>query len=318
MAKWFSKIGSMLVHNKGPKLASVFFAVITWFAIQSAISFEAMVTDIPLTIHVDEGWAVMESSANVVDVLFRGSQEDLRYLNRDQVKVEVDVHVEPTSQGSMVIKLEPKNVQTPGTARAVAIQPDEITLKLDQEGDKQVPVKVAFQTEPPEGYELEKVICTPASVRIFGPRRHLKEIDSVQVTGIDLEGRVRSFKKLKMEIAQPSETWAARIEPPFVMVDVTIAEHSATKEVRDVPVGVLMSPLSLVKRMEVWPPKVHVTLKGRSDLLKSVERENLNVFVDCSQLQVGAEYDLPVRVTTAQGVNIAALDPATVKVTLVE
>ena len=87
---------------------------------------------------------------------------------------------------------------------------------------------------------------------------------------------------------------------------------------RDVPVGVMLNPASLVKRMEVWPSKVHITLKGRSDLLKGVERENLNVFVDCSQLQIGAEYDLPVRVTTAQGVGIAAMDPATVKVTLVE
>ena len=80
----------------------------------------------------------------------------------------------------------------------------------------------------------------------------------------------------------------------------------------------MLNPVALVKRMEVWPPKVHITLKGRSDLLKSVERENLNVFVDCSQLQVGADYDLPIRVTTVQGVGIAALDPATVKVTLVE
>jgi hypothetical protein len=33
--------------------------------------------------------AILDRSAKTVDVLFRGSQEDIRYLNRDQISVDV-------------------------------------------------------------------------------------------------------------------------------------------------------------------------------------------------------------------------------------
>ncbi len=314
MASKLERIRGLLLHNKGLKIASVVLAFVTWYAIRSVINFETVVSDIPITIQVNPGWAILDRSAQTVDVLFRGSQEDVRYLNRDQITVEADIRGKSFA-GALNVKLLPKNVQAPGAVRAVLIWPDEVTLKLDQEGEKQVPVKADLQGAVPEGYEVDKVECTPASVLLQGPRQRLDEIESVRTAPIDLEDRVRSFKKMKMMVLSPSENWVGRVNPSNVVVEITIVERSATKEVAGVPVHMLISP-GAGPQMELWPAKVDVVLKGLAETVKNLKPEDVQASVDCSDLEAGASYDLPVRVHASPGVTAIRVEPPTVKVTV--
>jgi YbbR domain-containing protein len=314
MASKLERLWQFVLHNKGLKAASLVLGFVTWYAIRSVINFETVVSDIPITIQVNPGWAILDRSATTVDVLFRGSQEDVRYLNRDQVTVEADIRGKPFA-GALSVKLQPKNVQAPGAVRAVVIWPDEITLKLDQEDEKQVPVKADLQGAVPEGYEVDAVECTPASVLLQGPRQRLDEIESVRTAPIDLEDRVRSFKKLKMMVLSPSENWVGRVSPSNVVVEVTIAERSATREIQEVPVHMLVSP-GLGPKLDIWPAKVNVLLKGLGESLKNLKSEDVQATVDCSALQAGASYDLPVRVHSSAGVTAVRVEPPTIKVTV--
>jgi YbbR domain-containing protein len=309
-------IRRILAHNKGAKVASLFLAVVAWYAIQAVISFEQLVSDVPLTFQVDDGWAVLDRSAGTVDVLFRGSQEDIRRLDPDQVRVEVDLRGR-SLKGATTVKIKRENIHAPGTVRPVAIRPDVVTLTLDQEGEKQVPVKADLQGVPPEGYEVEGVACTPASVAVYGPRKRLDEIEVLQTVPIDLEGRSRSFKKLKMSVLSPSETWPARVSPSNVTVEVTIVERSSTRELADVPVGALFGA-GLRRRVDLSPNTVTVVLKGRADVLKSVTRDDIQAYVDCRALEDGVSYDLPVRVQTVAGVTVPSVEPPAVTITVGE
>ena len=313
MGEKASRLKQVLLNNKGPKAAALLLALIAWYAIQAVINFETLVPDVPITVQLDPGWAILDWSAKTADVLFRGSQEDIRYLNRDQVKVELDIRGKPV-KGTLTVRLSPKNIRSPGAARPITVRPEQVTLRLDQEGEKQVPVKADLQGVPPEGYEVERIVCTPASVAVHGPKRRLDEIDVVRTAPIDLEGRSRSFKKLKMNLLQPSETWTARMTPSNVVVEVMIAERAATKELEDVAVTVLVPPGSR-QRFEVWPQRVKVSIRGRAELLKDLNKEDVVAFVDCASLDAGASYELPVRVSAGPGLTASGVEPPTAKVT---
>ncbi len=311
-----SLLGDFFKHNKTAKLVSLFLAAISWYAIRAAISFEAEVKDIPVTIQVDEGWAILDRSARNVDILFRGSKEDIRYLNRDEIKVTLDVRGK-TINGVLTAKVEPKNVITPGGARVVYIRPAEITLRMDQEGDKQVPIKVEFQGTTPDGYELEKVVCTPATVQVSGPRQRLREIELLRTAPIDLEGRIRSFRKLKLPVLQPSDAWAARLDPAFVMAEISIVERSASIELEGLPVTALVRQ-GFRPKIDLAGARVKVTLKSRSELLKGLEKEAVRVYVDCTEIESAASYELPVRVVAPPGINVVGIVPPTLQVTIRE
>ena len=105
MASKLERLRKIVLHNKGLKAAALVLAFVTWYAIRSVINFETVVSDIPLTIQVNPGWAILDQSAKTVDVLFRGSQEDIRYLNRDQIKVEVDIRGKPFAE-ALNVKLQ--------------------------------------------------------------------------------------------------------------------------------------------------------------------------------------------------------------------
>jgi YbbR domain-containing protein len=314
MASKLERLRSIAMHNKGLKATSLVLAFVAWYAIRSIINFETVVSDIPITIQVNPGWAILDRSAQTVDVLFRGSQEDIRYLNRDQITVEADIRGKSFA-GALSVKLQPKNIQAPGAVRAVVIWPDEITLKLDQEGEKQVPVKADLQGAVPEGYEVDTVVCTPASVLLQGPRQRLDEIESVRTAAIDLEDRIRSFKKLKMPVVSPGENWVGRVSPSNVVVEITIAERAATREIHELPVHVLVSP-GVGPKLGIWPVKVNVVLKGSAESLKNLKPEDVQVSADCSALEAGASYDLPARVHASSGVTAIRIEPPTVKVTV--
>jgi len=309
-----ARLARMVFHNKGAKLIALVLAAVTWYAIRSAISFEMTVTDIPLTIQVDDGWAILDRSAKAVEVMFRGSREDMRYLNRDQIKVVLDLRGQPM-KGSVTAPLHLQNINAPGAARPVFIQPAEVTLRLDQEDEKQVPVKADFLGSLPEGYELEKVACTPASVLVRGPRQRLREVQALRTAPIDLEGRIRSFRKPRLTLLQPSEIWTVRLEPSEVAVEVAIVERSSSSEVADVPVKAVVKPGARPK-LSLWPTKVTVSVKGRAELVKAVGPDEICAFVDCSELDKAAKYDLPVKVTLPAGVTLAGVEPATIDVNL--
>jgi len=213
--------------------------------------------------------------------------------------------------------LRPQNVSAPGAVRPILIRPDEITLRLDREGERQIPVKADMQGKPPEGYEVEKVVCAPASVTLAGPRQRLGEIEFMRTAPIDLEGRSRSFKKLKVSVMQPSETWVALMSPSNVAVEVTLVERSATRDMPDIPVSVVVEP-GLRSKVDAWPDKVTAVVKGRAELLQNLQPNEVMDFVDYISLQSGASYDLPVRVQLPSGLSVVAVEPPTIKVTIEE
>ena len=66
-------------------------AFLGWQGIRRNIGFEVSVSNIVVDVDAPEGWAVWDKSVQKVNILFRGSREDIRYLNNEQLKVVIPV-----------------------------------------------------------------------------------------------------------------------------------------------------------------------------------------------------------------------------------
>jgi YbbR domain-containing protein len=307
-----ASVREAVFNNKWLKLVALVLAVASWYAIRRAISFETIVRDVPLSIDVPEGWAVLDQSVSSVDVLFSGSQAAIRSLMPEHLNVEIDMGGVPV-QGSIEVPFTPESVRGAfGGARAAQVRPSSVTLSLDREDEAQVPVKGEIVGEPPVGYTVEKVTCKPASASIYGPLQRLKEVDVLRTQPIDLRGRIRSFD-LRVPILVPSDRWPARVEPDTVQVSVTLSEHGEEKVMEEVRVHALSAP-ELGAAVRIWPTKVQVRLTGRPDLVDALERRDLRVYVDCSELDGTASYTLPVRVHVPAGIVVQEVDPSSVEV----
>lgn len=311
MAPDGKRIWEAIRHHRGLKLAAVVSAVWLWYAIREVTSFEAKVQGVQLEVLLDPGWAVLDRSIDEVDVLFRGSPSDIRYLNQDQIRVEVDLREESVA-GSQDVRLGVRNVRAPGGVRVVSVDPAEITLSLDREGARDVAVAADLVGLPPDGFEVESVVCTPTQVKVQGPEGRLAGIQEARTGPIELDGRLRSFT-LTRAIMPPSDTWSARLEPDRVRVDVTIVERSTRKEVEGVPVQLVVRPDTPPVHLPA-EARVRLSLKGRSEILAGLSETNLNAYVDCSQLQPGEVREVKVFAPVPAGVELVEVNPSLLRV----
>ena len=106
----------------GIKVVAAVAAVAAWYAVGSVTGNESTVTDIALTVMAPEGWMVTEQSARRVTVQFRGTRDDMRYLNRELIKATVDLRGKETTE-EVTVPLGPRNVNAPGGARVMSRNP---------------------------------------------------------------------------------------------------------------------------------------------------------------------------------------------------
>ena len=299
----------LITHQIGLKILSLGLALVAWFSIRSFISYETVVTNVPMTILLDDGLAILNRSVNTVDIAFRGSRDSIQALDRSQVRVEVDLRGK-TPEGARQVRLLPKHVVVSGLVRPVSVQPPEVALMIDREVERQVEVKPNLVGTPPTGYEVSAAACRPASVTLSGPRQRLQYIESIRTAAVDIDGRIRSFRKPETGIVMPGENWSGRVTPTNVSVEVVIQELTSTRIFKDMPVLCLTLPGTRPPAL-LAPAQATVTLRGPETILTKLSRDDVLLYVPLAAVENLGK--LSVKVFAPEGVRVETLEPPVVE-----
>lgn len=310
MKNRFSKLAENVRKEKWLLLLCIMLAFLAWQGIRKNIGFEVSVSNISVDVDLPEGWAVWEKSIHHVNVLFRGSREDIRYLNSEQLRVVIPLS-DPTAGGEIHIRLLEKYLKNPTDAKVVRFSPSDIFIKLDKESERLLPVKAATDGSLPEGVEIDKIVCTPASVRVSGAEQILSEMQNIHTEPIKLSDQQVSFKE-SVPIALP-QIGRVRVDPDWVSVDFMLEQHTSTQEFDDLPVQILYSS-GESRQMELQPKTIKITVKGQQQRIEQMRTADVLAYVNCADLTENTGYDLPVIVKLPSGVQLVKTDPATIHI----
>ncbi len=292
------------------KLACLVLAFAVWQGIRESTSYEVVVADIPVVVSTVSGLAVQDQSTDVVSIRFRGSRDDVRFISRDQVSLRMDIS-DPTRL-RQTLKFAHRYVKAPSRAHAVEFYPEEVSVTVDREVERSLPVKASFEGNLPEGIQLENAVCEPATVRLRGAEQTLLNLEQVRTVPISLKARYASFKT-HVEVAANGQPWTAI--PDRVSVSVGLVEHVDTRRIEGNAVYPLMA--SDDKRIvRIRPEKVDVVLRGSPDKLENLTARDITVYVNCAELTAPTEYEVPVRVDVPSGVHVEKTEPSVVQVTV--
>lgn len=300
-----------LLRNLRSKLIAFLLAAVTWYVVHGAISHEYELVNVPVAVSLTPGWAVLERSAESVSIRFRGSREDIRELNSGDVQVIMDLRG-AEQQGERELILQPQDVKAPGNARPLSFRPSTMVFTLDVEEEKLVAVKSDLVGELPPGIEMESVRTEPATVRLVGPKTLLAGVTEVRTQPLDLDTRLVSFKE-RIDIVPPELGGEIRIDPGKVNVSMKLVQRSAELDVKELPVRALFRA-GTNPQISFDPGVVDVILSGQPEVLNKVQKQSILAYVDCSSIEVAAEYDLQVRVDAPPRVSISEVSPAVIKV----
>lgn len=306
----FSRFRKSMQKEKWLLLLCFMLAFLAWQGIRKNIGFEVSVSNVSVDVDLPEGWAVWEKSVHQVNVLFRGSREDIRYLNSGQLRVVIPLS-DPTSGDEIHIRFLEKHIKTPTGAKVVRFSPSDIFIKLDQESERLLPVKAAIEGSLPEGFEVDRIVCTPASVRVSGAEQILSKMQNIHTEPIGLNDRQASFKE-SVPIALP-QGGRVTVDPDWVSVDFMLEQHTSTQEFSDIPVRILCAS-GETRQMELQPKSINITVKGQQQRIEQMRAADVFAYVDCAELTESTGYDLPVAIKLPSGLQLVKADPATIHI----
>ncbi|MCK9485420.1 MAG: CdaR family protein [Dehalococcoidia bacterium] len=174
-----------------------------------------------------------------------------------------------------------------------------------------VPLTVEVVGTPAPGFRVSGVSTSPAAVQVQGPIQSLQQVDAIALPSANVNGArtdiVRSVAIPLPEGLSFVATERATITVTIVPVDGSV-QTTAAVEVEGLGSGLAA---------QVQAPGVTMVLRGPLPVLNALEVDAVRATVDAQGRGPGT-FNLPVLVTTPDGITADAVQPGMVTVTIVQ
>ena len=281
----------ILFRNWPFKLLSVALAFALWVAVTGE-NIIVQDYDVPLEISLGDGYTLVGSPPDRGDVRLRGPETLLRQINPLRHEMELLLDLSEATPGERTIQLGPDNLLgLPRGVEIARIVPNRLSLLVDEQMQRTIPVAPSFMGEPPPGYPFYDARATPETVTVVGPKSKVESVSRMRTDPIPLENRMESFVARVGAVPDSPEIRVLDSRLLTVRVEVDVA-----------PTEVAFDSVPVVLAGQVYeasarPETLRVVLTGPPALLESIEATQIRAVVDVSGLAPRAEpYDLEPRV----------------------
>ncbi len=304
------KIFRWITNNFWTKVSSVCLAILVWLYVSGEQNMD-VVHEIPVQLKLPKDSLLVHISRPSLRVTLRGARSIVQNLDPEKIQYSRDVssNIQP---GNITFVVSEKDMILPKFVSAVNFMPSQITLSIDSVAEKELAVEPQLSGTPMEGFKVDGVSVSPASVRIKGPSTILKRSSKIGTQQVDLTGRNRSFFQ-KVGLSSISNGQESDI---LVEVYVRIREEVEQKTFENHPIKVLQSANQNWDTV-LEPPKVKIVLGGNKEILSKITSSEITIFLDIADLKPGT-YELPIQATAPKEVTILSITPANIKVQVKE
>jgi YbbR domain-containing protein len=213
------------------------------------------------------------------------------------LKLTYNLDMEDMNIGYHLIPVRKDCVQLPQGISIAAIVPSRIHVRLDEEIEKGLPVKINYKGDPAPGYGVAATLATPDRVLLKGPKQLIDEIQYISTAPIDVTGVSESFKK-EVPLVLIENVQITPASSPII-AQIVVEELIITKTLKDITVQGRDTSLAF----QISPSIVTLQVKGPANALSTLASKNdFNVYIKLADLQPGvfvrrATIELPIDIT---------------------
>lgn len=273
-------IGDFVRKNPGLKFLALILALLSFQAIRHTTSNEVTM-NVAIEVRAEKGVAIMEQNPMTVDITFLGSKEDIEGLDSKEIKAVVRPKASDPNQLMEIVPITPGDIDGVARVRITKIKPSAVHLTFDREAVKLVDVAKPEISGVPLRGKVE-IDYEPKAVVVHGSQRGLKDMAQMDTEPVDVEGSVQSFTR-NVRVLPPADTWVSLIEPPEVLVRVSIVSKVVERVWTNIPV-LAISPPGSQADLIFDPDTVNITVRGTAAVLDDLTNTALKVFADCVDL----------------------------------
>lgn len=174
-----------LTKNIWLKIASLILATALWiFVILSGRTEIAM--DVPIVYTGLKQQLGMMDSLKKVNISIEGQGSLLKNIRRGEIRAVVDLS--KAKSGRSFFTLTKENFELPKTLLLTNIDPETISVTIESELKKSIPVKPIIVGRPEKGFTIFNIKVVPENIVIEGPKSLIMNIYLVKTEPIDING----------------------------------------------------------------------------------------------------------------------------------
>lgn len=215
------------------------------------------------------------------------------------VKALIDVEKIPTDSNGEIKVGSVKMEKVPlvaydeaGNVMNIEIVPEtvEATIKISSPS-KSVPIKIETKGNL-DNKAIKSLTSSSSTVTVYGPQEVLEDIEHV-IAEIDIDG-INSNKKYTVNLKKPSGIRQLSLDKITVNMEV---DNITTKEVSGIKINsVNLAPGLKAQALSKEDSNIIVVLSGSSSVLKNIDSNDINAYIDLSDLSIG-EHDIEIKVS---------------------
>jgi len=190
----------LFLNNWHLKLFSLLAATALWALIAQESTSEVFF-DVPVEYqNVPESTEVMAETAKVVEVRLRGPSTLIREISAKDISTVIDLSQIPVN-GDATLHLNAQHVRTPFGVEVVRVNPSQVRISLEPTETVGLRVMPMTLGHVAPGYEVMAILVKPERVKAEGPASHVRMLESVMTSPIDLTGmKSTTIKSVELDL----------------------------------------------------------------------------------------------------------------------
>ena len=245
--------------------------------------------------NIPEGLIITNGPFTGIEVHVRGPKSIIRTLS--DLKMQYTIDLSAVNIGVNIIPIYQARIPLPNGVSILKINPNSITVKVENEINKKLPVNISLTGKPAKGFMVVGAESKPMSVTLRGSEDTLGRMDKVSTKPINIKGLSGSFKReVTLDLV---ENMRLVDSSKIILATVIIKEQLTTITFDNIPVqgegGVYV--------YRITPPVITIKVKGPVNMIEKLYGSNgVQVYVDLKGLKPGiykkrATITLPVKTT---------------------
>ncbi len=309
------KIKSLFDHlvENWPAKIICFTLALLLFLFHQMSTLENKYLSVPLRIYAEGELVPASSYPRVVRVSLRGKPENISSVTENDVTAFVDFsyYTEPGFQ-TVPVQIQLSSSAMSVNPLEVQVEPQQITVNLEDRITAFVPITPSFTGELAKGYRIADYSSNPAMVEISGPRSIVEKIDEMFSDSISIEGKNASFTATAAVL---NRNMLVSLQGNTVATfTVTVAPKIITRIFANVPVH--FNSLQTGLKIAGQETPLTVELEGPQNELEIYTFPSYAAQADCSQITGPGTYSVPVVLYLPDQFTVRKSEPSDITITV--
>lgn len=233
-----------------------------------------------------EGYQAGEPIIKPKKVHVSGTEEQVEKVASVKALINIDNIDQPISQ---LIPLQAYDKK--GNIIDVEINPQTVEVQLPVASPYiTVPISYKIGSYPPSGYAISSIEQLPKEVTLYGPKDILNKYSVYNGPVLDLSN-ITSDQVITMEI--PLEEGLLKVEPEIAEFNIEITNSKITT-MTSIPIEITGLNEGLTAEISSPIDGATITLEGASSYIDNISTEDIQAFVDLTNLPEG-EHEVPIQ-----------------------